>query len=226
MRKKYSILIIDDHQLIIKNYREAIKRVGEYSENIEFIVQEAKDCSSALEKIESVSFDSYFDLVFLDIQLPASYDSKISSGEDLGVLIKKRTPKTKILVITSLSDNMRLNNIAKTINPEGFLIKSDIDYNDIIKAFEDILINEGTYYSKTVINILRNHISNPQVLDGLDVQILREISNGASMKELIDLIPLSKGGIQKRKKQLKDAFRVKNNSDRELVLKARDKGYI
>jgi DNA-binding NarL/FixJ family response regulator len=226
LKKTYSILIIDDHPLIIKSYREAINRVEKLVNNIEFKIEEAKDCETVLEKLKLVSLNNYFDLVFLDIQLPASFDNKISSGEDLGLLIKKKIPKTKFLVITSLTDNMRLNNIAKTINPEGFLIKSDIDFIDIVKAVESILFYNGTFYSMTTLNLLRNHISNPFVLDNIDVQLLYELSNGASIKELIDLIPLSRAGIEKRKKILKSHFKIKNNSDRDLVLSARQKGFI
>lgn len=217
-----NVLIIEDHQLIIKSYKEAIKKI----ENIIFSIEEITNCDTAVKYIETISSHNNPDLIFLDIKLPPSNESNIISGEGIGVLIRNKFLNTKIIICTSLSDNLRLNNIIKSINPEGFLIKSDIDFNDIINAIQKIIIDNEPYYSKTVLNLLRNKISNSIILDDLDIHILVEISNGSNMKELSDIIPLSRAGIEKRKRLLKNSFNIKNNSDRDLILEARKKGFI
>jgi hypothetical protein len=63
-------------------------------------------------------------------------------------------------------------------------------------------------------------------LDDLDIQLLVELANGAKMKELEQLLPLTKSGIDKRRRLLKEKLNLQSNSDRDLVLKAKEKGFI
>ena len=63
-------------------------------------------------------------------------------------------------------------------------------------------------------------------LDNIDFDILTELANGAKMKDLEQIIPLTKSGIEKRKRLLKYKFKISTNSDRDLVIKAKEKGYI
>nr|WP_321230237.1 hypothetical protein [uncultured Psychroserpens sp.] len=109
------------------------------------------DCVTAIEKINNYPKLGDLHLVFLDISLPFSTGNKFVSGENIGIEIKKRLPKTKIIVCTSHTDNLRLTNILKTLNTEVFLIKNDIDFNDVVLGINKILDNR-TYYSKTIIN--------------------------------------------------------------------------
>jgi hypothetical protein len=69
-------------------------------------------------------------------------------------------------------------------------------------------------------------VSQNIVLDDLDIQLLVELSNGAKMKELEQLLPLTKSGIDKRRRLLKEKLNLQSNSDRDLVLKAKEKGFI
>jgi two-component system response regulator NreC len=105
------------------------------------------------------------------------------------------------------------------------LVKGDIGFSDLLEAIERVLLND-TYYSKSFRSLLRKKVSNDITLDDVDVQILHEISNGARMKELVDVIPLTKTGIEKRKRLLKQALKIHSNSDRDLIVKAKDIGFI
>jgi len=134
-------------------------------------------------------------------------------------------PQTKIMVITNLVNNLRLVNILKAIEPDGFLIKNDITFDDLITAIKQIL-NKETYYSQKVINLLRKKIHCDLTLDQYDIRLLYELSNGARMKDLIQILPFSKAGIEKRKRLLKINFDVGNDGDRELILKAKENGFI
>lgn len=225
MNKTYNVLIIDDHQIIIDNFKNALAIVEKDSENIKFKIDEAKCCQSAFEKIRSAPKPKGIDLFFLDLSLPPSPTDGIFSGEDLGVAILKYFPDAKIIVCTGYNDNLRLNNIIKTINPDSLLLKGDIDFNNIIESIKDTLNNQISY-SQTALGFLRNKVSNSVVLCEYDIQILYEISNGARMKDLIKLIPLSKAAIEKRKRKLKLLFNVDDDSDRKLILAAREKGFI
>lgn len=224
MHKNYSVLIVEDHQINIDSYRRALEFVGK-EKDIVLEISEALNCDQAFEKMKLLEKGNKLDLVILDISLPPSKKYDILNGEALGVLIKQRFTNCKLLVCTSLNDNLRLNSILKSLNPDAFLIKSDITFKDLVSAITK-LVKNSSYYSETILNIMRNKLTSDLVLDELDIKILYEISNGARMKEMTDLIPLSKTGIERRKKTLKMVFKVKNDSDRDLIIKAKEKGFL
>lgn len=225
MKIIYNVLIIDDHQIIIDTFKSALSVVQNEFDGTVFNILEAKCCQSGYDKIVKNSEFKKIDLVFLDISLPTSTTHKICSGEDLGIEIRKRFPKAKIIVCTSFNDNTRLNNVFQRINPESFLIKGDIDYKHMITAIKKVLFDK-VFFSATVINFLRIKVSSSIILNEYDIQILNEISNGSRMKELVEIIPLSKTAIEKRKRKLRQVLNVKSDSDRELIQTAREKGFI
>lgn len=225
-QKEYQVLIIDDHPVIAESYQRAFSFIEMKQNVITFEVQVCNDCDTAHEFIQEITSDSIgLTLVFLDISLPPSKDGKILSGEDLGILIRELLPETKIIVSTSFNDNHRMYSIIKNINPDGFLVKSDISSKEIVTAINEV-INGASYFSRTVSELLRKQISNDFVLDAIDRKILFEISMGAKTKELKSIVPLSIAGIEKRKRHLKVLFGAKEASDRELISLAKEKGFI
>jgi DNA-binding NarL/FixJ family response regulator len=225
-KKTYSVLIIDDHPLIVNAYETAFNYYREQNESILFSIQTAQDCDSGFEMInEFYKKSKELDIVFLDIRLPPSKDGKMLSGEDLGLKIKKLLPDTKIIVSTTFNNNYRIHSIFKSLNPDGFLIKNDITPKELIEAIHTIL-NDPPYYSKTVVKLLRKQVANDFLLDNIDRKILYELSIGTRMKDLPDVLPLSIAGIEKRKRQLKHLFNIKSSDDKELIHVAKDQGFI
>ena len=225
MNQNYNILIIDDHQIIIDTYINALSFISQNEIGINFNISQAQDCKVAYDKIVDASNKKNIDLVFLDIQLPSYVDNKLYSGEDLGIIIKQHLPNAKIIICTNINDNYRLNHVFKTINPDAFLIKSDIAFEDLVSAIKTVIAN-ACFYSYTIIDLMRKRITDGVNLDDNDILLLRELSNGSKMKELMQLLPLTKSGIEKRKRLLKEKFKITSNSDRDLVLAAKMKGYI
>ena len=224
--KKFTVLIIEDHPLISEAYKQAFKTIENDNETLFFEITETKNCDTAYNAINNYKLNSKtIDIVFLDIMLAQSKDAKILSGEDLGVIIREAMPATKIIVSTFLSNNYRIHNIIKNINPEGFLIKNDVNPQGLIEAINRV-INNPPFYSKTVVEMLRKNVSSKIMLDDIDRKILYELSIGSKMKELPDVIPLSKAGIEKRKRILYSVFNIKENSDRQLIIKAKSSGFI
>ena len=164
-------------------------------------------------------------MALLDINIPPSEDKKILCGEDIGIELRKYFPQIKIIVYTSNNDNYRLNNILRSINPEGFLIKSDINYKNLVDAISRVLINPP-YYSNTILNLIRQHISSDFLLDSIDRVVLYQLSKGTKTKDLPKFVKLSKGGVERRKRHLKEVFNIEDKSDKKLIQIAKEKGYI
>ena len=222
---KYKVLIIDDHPLITDAYKSALDHISYKNSDIEFDIDNAIDCDSGLEKLIGYTDTQDLDLVFLDMKLPPSSDGKMLSGEDLGIKIKSLLPQTKIIVLTTYNDNYRIHNILQSLNPDGFLIKNDITPEKLVNAIE-IILEDPPYYSQTVIQLLRKQVTNEIILDRLDRKILYELSIGTRMKDLPNILPLSIAGIEKRKRQLKEIFDVKEQDDKDLLLQAKERGFI
>lgn len=224
--KLYTVLIIDDHPLITNAYKSAFNCVEELDKSLVFNISEVHNCDDALNIVNDVlSKNKKIDLVFLDISLPPTKDGKIISGEDLGLIIKKLMPESKIIVSTTFNNNYRVRSIFKSLNPDGFLIKNDINPKELVTAIDTVIL-DPPYYSKTVIKLLRDEVSSEFTLDSIDRKLLHELSIGTMMKDLPEILLLSLPAIEKRKSHIKYLFDTIGHSDKELLSKARKKGFI
>ncbi|MCX2839427.1 response regulator [Salinimicrobium sp. MT39] len=224
MPKNIKLLMIDDHPLILEGYKS--KLLQSYtSDEIIFFIDMANNCDEAYSKIKDADKEHPYDVVILDIGLPASKDNRFLSGEDIGRKLRKISPQTSLIVLTMFGENLRLLNILKNLNPEAFLIKSDITPTEFLKAFEKVL--EGkVHYSQSIINLMRRQITTDVILNENDRAILYHLSEGVRTKDLIDKVPLSLAGIEKRKKVMKEIFEVEDGGDLALINKAKKMGFL
>lgn len=215
-----NIVIVDDHPFIIEGYKNAIKS---YSSQYEFTISQANNCKSAYEIITSAA--KPFDIAFFDISMPAYEEKNIFSGEDLAQLVKKVMPACKVVLLTMHTELIKINNIIKTINPSGLVIKNDLTFDELLVAFNKILKGE-TYYSQTVVKFVSQAQSDTINIDAFDRQILYQLSKGVKTKDIPSFVPLSLSAVEKRKLNLKELLDVKGGSDVDLIRKAKDKGLL
>ena len=225
-RKKTSVLIIDDHPLICDAYVNALHFIEKENSEISFKITLTHNCDDAIAKIkESSKRVLKYELIFLDIKLPPSKDKKILSGEDLGLEIKKLLPDSKIIVSTTYNDNYRIYSLMKNLNPDGLLIKNDITASELVNAI-NLVLTSPPYYSSSVSQTIRNEMLNDLLLDKIDRRLLYELSIGTKTKDLPMTLPLSIAGVEKRKRNLKNIFDVFGLEDKDLISKAKEKGFI
>ncbi|WP_298487873.1 response regulator [uncultured Maribacter sp.] len=218
MQKKLRLLIIDDHPMTTYGYEISIKNIVQN----DFIdIQKACSIDDALNFVNT-SIENPFDILLLDINMPPSKNHKILNGEDLGFKIKELSPKSKIIIQTSLTNSNRIKLILNKLQPNGFLIKTQITPEILIDAIYAVLGNEN-YYSVEIKQLLK---IKKMEIDSLDQKILYYISIGEKMKNLPNYIPLSIATIQRRKAKIKMKFNIPDCTDRELLSEAINKGYI
>ena len=220
-----NVLIVEDEPLIIDVLINALNAISETHGLYDFKIKTATNSDLALNEIDRAIMTKPFDLILLDISIPPSSDKRILSGEDLGIEIKNLFPKIKVIVFTSHNNNYRLNNILKSIDPDGFLIKSDLTFLKLLDAIKVVLQNPP-YYSKAIQQLIRRHISHDFVLDKIDRQLLYHLYKGAKTVEIAELVSLSRSAVEQRKYSLKTIFDIEKGSDRELLLRAELAGYI
>ncbi|NER12293.1 response regulator [Leptobacterium flavescens] len=223
MEKKLNILMIDDHPMILEGYKNTI-----LGADLDYFIEisTAADCDSAFEEIkQSANSENPYDVVFIDINLPPSTTEAITSGEDLALRVKKFLPNAKIIILTMYNENHRIYNILKTIDPDGFLIKSDLTSTELLLAFQMVLQNPP-YYSSTVKNHIRQMITSDFSLDEKNMKILYHLSRGVKTKSLSNYIGLSLSAIEKRKNHLKGLFGISQGDDEDLLREARNRGFV
>lgn len=221
--KHINILMVDDHPIIIEGYQNVLMATKEDDQTL--LIDTANNCDTAQLMINRASKATPYDVCFFDISLPASEDGKYASGEDLALLTKRVLPDAKIIILTMFNESFRIHNIIKEINPDGFLIKSDLTSMELADAFQQIL-KYPPYYSSTVSNYVKKTITSEIYVDDINRKILHLLSQGIKTKSLSEYIPLSTSAIEKRKKQLKLLFSVLDGKDETLLQEARVKGYL
>lgn len=225
MKKNINVLLVEDHNVFIQAHKIVLTEISNENPTINFIIETANDCESAREKINSLCESKKLDLILLDISIPPTEDKKILSGVDLCLLLKSKKVPVKIIILTSYEDYYRLNSIIKNTDPDGFLLKKDVEMEDIKKAILAVLDN-NSFYSETIMKMLILKAKTEINIDKIDRQLLYELSRGVKMKDLPELLPLSMGGIESRKRKLKKAFNIPKEKDAILIEIARTKGFI
>lgn len=225
MKKVLNILIVEDHPMVIEGYLTTFANISSDDENLKFRIESAMCCETAHLKIAESIVSDGLDLVLLDLRVPASKDGMIISGEDIGHKIKGIFPNCKIIVLTSISDNFRLNTILKKLNPDGLLIKSQVSGQDLKDAIRSVL-DDKPYYSSYILKLLRKQVSSDLMLETVDRQILHHLSIGTRTKDLPKIVNLSMGGVERRKRRLKEIFNAEHSNDNMLIQIAKNHGFI
>lgn len=217
------ILMVDDHPIIIEGYQNILMATKKEHQVLQ--IETANDCDSARDLLKRASKEKPYDICFFDISLPGTSDGKMTSGEDLAKLTRKIMPNAKVVILTMFNESFRVHNIVKQINPDGFLIKSDLTSSELAEAFQHIL-SSPPYYSNTVSNFLKKSVTADIYVDDINRKILHLLSQGIRTITLREHISLSMSAIEKRKKHLKMLFSVKDGKDETLLEEARKSGFL
>lgn len=221
--KTLRILAIDDYEMTMLGYKFILERI--VFEGHSIIVDTANTYEMGRKLIEDSVNSFKYDILFLDVQLFPPNEDQPHTGEDLGVLARKLVPETKIAFMSSFSDNYRINSILKTVDPDGYLVKTDIDPKTLEDAVKTITLNPP-YYSSKALSAIRKKMTNDISLDEKDKKILYHLSIGTKNKDLEHYIRLSPSSIENRKRHLKSLFGTENENDLALILAAKNRGFI
>ena len=224
MQQLIRILMTDDHPMILEGYQNTLLSTKKPDQELH--IDTANNCDESIEAmLSSIRQEEQYDVLFIDIKMPPSADGKFTSGEDLARHARKILPNAKIVILTMFNETYRIHNIVEEINPEGFLIKSDLTSCELASAFQAIL-NHPPFYSGTVNKYLKQTLTTDIYLDDKNRRILYLLSQGVKTKNLAEHIDLSLSGVEKRKKQLKVLFNIDDGQDETLIKEARKLGFI
>jgi DNA-binding NarL/FixJ family response regulator len=210
------LFMLDDHQAMLEGY----KAILSMNQNLAFETTDANSCEQAYTIITQPEKFGTFDFAFLDYSVPAFEAQQLYSGEDVALLVRKHHPSTKIMVLTSHYDGIRLFELIKKVQPEGLLVKSDFKPQDLNKAIEVIQKGEN-YYSETVVNNLKEKLLSHGLLDSIDRKIIQLIAEGFQIKTIAEKLNLSHDTIKKRKSKIKYLLGIEKGNDEDLLMECR-----
>ena len=213
------ILIIDDHPSMVEGYKVIL---GYNNSGYKLNITSAYNCESAFQIINS---KTEFDVVLLDYSLPSFEAEKIYNGLDLALVLREKSPKAKLIVLTSHSEALIIYEIISIVEPEGILVKSDFTANELIETFEKVM-NGETFKSVTVQQSLSELLSHRRFLDDYNRKIISLLSQGIKTKNLPNYLNLSISAVEKRKVQIKEYFKVEKGSDEDILREAKKAGLV
>lgn len=220
--KKLNVLMIDDHPSMIEGYKSILS----FNDlDCEINVTPAYNCESAYYLIAENKNELTYDVVFIDLSLPAFPEQKIYSGHDLARLVRSHMPTTKIIILTSHIEAFLLYKIHREIEPEGFLVKSDFSAQELLTAFNQIMLGEK-YKSRTVQQNINELMANEFLLDEYYQQIITLLAQGIKTKNMPEHINITLSAIDKRKAHIKEFFNIEKGSDEDIIKEAKKRGLI
>ncbi len=217
------ILAVDDHEMIVLGYKYTLE--ASTFENFEVVVHTAPSFELGKAEIESSAKRLPYDIIMLDIQMFPEDAKEERGGEDLGLLVKEISPTSKVVFLSSFSDSYRINNILKNVNPDGYMVKSEVDQKTLQTMVRTVL-NNPPYYTAAALQAIRRKMANEDQIDERDKKILYQLSIGTKTKDISTLVAAASTTVENRKRQLKIMLGVENGNDFALIDEARKRGFI
>lgn len=221
--KLVRILAVDDHEMTALGYKYIIE--GAKFEGFDVKVDIAPSFDLGKERIENSARTLPYNIILMDIQLFPTDAKDPRTGEDLGILARKLVPDSRIVYMSSFSDNYRINSIFKSVDPDGYMVKSEIDEKSLLAMIGTVLDNPP-YYTASALSSIRKQMANDKRVDEQDRKILYYLSIGTRTKDISSLIRMSLATVESRKRQLKAIFGVEKGNDFALVEEGRKRGFI
>jgi DNA-binding NarL/FixJ family response regulator len=172
-------LIIDDHEVVRRGLAQILR------ENFSpVLIEQAGDSREALDLIAT----DRWDLALLDINLPGR------SGLDLLQEIRVQSPTTRVLVLSIYPEDDFAVRVLK-LGAAGYLTKQSAA-NELVVAVRKALAG-GKYVTASLAEKLasglgREHVSVPHdALSNREIEVLRLISSGKTLKEIAKKLALS-----------------------------------
>ena len=218
------LLSVDDHAMTAMGYKYILE--GSEFEDFQVKVDTVNTFEGAIEKIDFSARSLPYDILLFDISLFPAHSNDTRSGEDLGIYARKKVPSSKVVFMSSFSDSYRINSLFKTVDPDGYMVKSEIDEQSLCAMVRTVM-TRPPYYTASALSAIRKKMSNDfDMVDETDKKILHHISMGVRTKDIGSLISAATTTVESRKRQLKHLFGIESGNDIELIEEARKRGFI
>jgi len=203
---EYSVMIVED-QSIARKYFEAIVEAAP-----DFKLLYSLDTASV-----AYIYCSRFpvDLVVMDVVMADG-----SNGIDAARRIKEMSPRTKILIVTSMAEGLFLTR-AKEAGADSFWYKED-EETDFLTAMRVTMEGRHLWPEESPVVKIGDALSSE--FTKAEMNILRELSTGASNQQIAERLGIEVGTVKSHINHLLSKTAMNNRT--ELAIEARLKGLV
>ncbi|HUM50306.1 MAG TPA: response regulator transcription factor [Chitinophagales bacterium] len=205
MEKQISILLIDDHAMVIEGMKAILQLIS--SVQVKATAKNAFEAMDALKQHE-------IQLCFLDINLPDI------SGIDLCLKIKKEFPNIHIIGLSTFSQRSYIAQMMQN-GASGYLLKSAT--KEEIEEAITIVLQGKLFFNISSVESINNEKDTP-LLTRREKEILLLIADGLTNNEIGKKIFLSPHTVDSHRKNLFIKFDVNNVA--LLIKKASQAGLL
>ena len=175
MAEKTRVLIADDHSVVVEGIKSALKDEAHFE-----VVGSVKDGSRVLSMVKSAKPD----IVILDISMPGL------DGIEAAEQILEWNEKIRILIYSMSSSREHVTTLFRC-GVLGYVLKEE-PLSELLLALESIR-NGATFYSKTVQQILQDHMKELEFGEGKDVAGVKNGTAQLSTREKEVFVLLADG---------------------------------
>ncbi len=203
MPNQIKILLTDDHQIVLDSLSLLISTIP----NMEVV-----GCLNDSRKVLSFLDENEVDILVTDLDMP------FLTGIDLTLQVRVKYPKVKILMLTVSEE---VENIRKAFQAGilGYVMKK-ANRAELEKALTTVASGEK-YFSESVMAELLNPMkmanqladelpTEPVVLTGREIEIIRLISQELSTSEIADRLFISIGTVETHRHNILRKLGVRN----------------
>jgi len=194
-----TVLLIDDHTLVLDAFKKLLEPEFE-------IVGTVSDSQAAM----SVAVDLKPDVIVLDLGMPRM------NGMEAGPELKKRLPRTKVIVLT-MNEDSEVARETLRLWASGYLLKKSAG-SELVRAIREALRGRTYVTPMTEHQLQEQFIRNPEFehtkgLTPRQREVLKLLAEGRTMKETADVLHVTPRTIAFHKYKIMEEFGLKNNSD-------------
>lgn len=186
-----SILIVDDHRVVIEGIKSALVERPEF-----IVVGEAADGLEAIGLVDELAPD----IVIMDISMPTL------NGLEATRRIKQEHPETHVIIYTMYSDKEFVIDLFKA-GISAYVLKDD-PLTDLVLSLEAVK-GGGTYFSTMAPTVLLRHVeeleassSQHDIYDTLsrrEREVFKLLAEGQSIKEIAAALFISPKTVETHK---------------------------
>ncbi len=209
---KIRILVVDDHAIM----RDGIRALLDLHEDIE-IVGEASEGKEAVEKAQELMPD----VVVMDIAMP------VMDGLEAARRIKRKIPKTKVLVLTQY-DNKEYVLSAIKAGVSGYVPKRALG-SELVSAIRAVCHGDSFLYPSAAATLIKEYLQQVErepydQLTEREREILKLIAEGHTSREIADMLFISLKTVLGHRTKIMEKLDLHNRT--ELIRYAMRKGLI
>ncbi len=173
MNKKSTIVIADDHPILLEGIISVIQK--EFSNSI---IHKAHNGAEALQLVTQIKPD----IAILDIEMP------ILNGVEVAKKIKENNFSSKIIFLTLHKEKSFFEEINK-LNVSGYVLK-EFSVSEITQCIKSVLQGKK-YFSKEIENYLIEPVIDLSIFTRAEINVLKLIAKEKTTKEIAEMLFVS-----------------------------------